>query len=113
MRWGKLFSVRPNGCPVWAALGTGRADGSNPDYPAREKHAILVMVRVPESEVEHATYSFLQSNGWREPTIENLKTLAEPFHSDDPIMQTRSGGLAKATFREADFPGLGGLPLRF
>jgi len=72
---------------VWAALCTGRADGSNPKYPARAKHAILAMVRAPESEAESTIYALLQSNGWREPEIKNLKLLNEPFHSDDPIMR--------------------------
>ncbi len=86
MGWRKFFSVRSEGFPVWAALCTGRADGSNPKYLARVKHPILVMVRAPEPEAENAIYCLLQSNGWREPEIQNLKMLDEPFHSDDPIM---------------------------
>lgn len=100
MRWGKFFSVRPKRFPIWAALCTGRADGSNPKYLARVKHPILVMVRAPEPEAESAIYSLLQSNGWREPAIQNLKMLNDPFHSDDPIMQAchesaikREGGI--------------------
>jgi hypothetical protein len=46
------------------------------------------MVRSPESEVESAIRSLLRSNGWREPAIQNLKTLNDPFRSDDPIMRT-------------------------
>ena len=70
MRLGEFFSLRPNRFPIWAALGTGRADGSNPKYLGPVKHAILVMVRAPESEAENAIYSLLQSNGWREPKIQ-------------------------------------------
>jgi hypothetical protein len=87
MRWKKLFRIRPERLPVWAALCTGRADGSNPKYVAHVKHAILVMVRVPEPEAQSTIYGLLQSNGWREPEIKNLKLLDEPFHSDDPTMR--------------------------
>ena len=73
---------------MWAALCTGRADGSNPKYLAYAKHAILAMVCVPEPEAQTAVYSLLQSNGWREPDIKKLKRLDEPFHTDDPIMRT-------------------------
>lgn len=45
------------------------------------------MVRAQESDAENAICSLLQSNGWREPAIQNLKKLVEPFHSDDPIMR--------------------------
>lgn len=45
------------------------------------------MVRVPKTEAENTVYSLLQSNGWREPEIKNLKLLNEPFQSDDPIMR--------------------------
>ena len=86
MGWRKFFGVRSGGLPIWAALCTGRTDGSNPKYRGRVKHAILVMVRAPEPEAENAIYSLLQSNGWHEPEIQNLKILDEPFHSDDPIM---------------------------
>jgi hypothetical protein len=72
---------------VWAALCTGRADGSNPKYPAYAKHAILVMVRAPEPAAQSSIYALLQSNGWREPEIKDLKLLDEPFDSDDPTMR--------------------------
>jgi hypothetical protein len=29
----------------------------------------------------------VQAKGWREPTIQKLKKLVQPFHSDDPIMR--------------------------
>ena len=45
------------------------------------------MVRAPESDAEDAICSLLQSKGWREPTIQKLKKLVQPFHSDDPIMR--------------------------
>ncbi len=58
------------------------------------------MVCVPELEAGEAIYSLLQSNGWREPEIQKLKTLDDPFHSDDPIMHAchesaikRDGGI--------------------
>jgi hypothetical protein len=81
MRWGK-----PKSLPVWAALCIGRADGSNPQYLAHAKHAILAMVRVSEPDAESAIRALLQSNGWREPEIKNVKLLDHPFPSDDPIM---------------------------
>ena len=86
MRWGKPFGIRPKKL-VWAALCTGRADGSNPKYLAHVRHAILAMVRAPEPEAQSAIYALLQSNGWREPEIKNLKLLDQPFHSDDPTMR--------------------------
>jgi hypothetical protein len=98
MRGGEFLGVRPKRFPVWAALCTGRADGSDPKYLPQVKHAILVMVRAQESEAENAISSLLQSNGWREPAIQNLKKLVEPFQSDDPIMRAcheranKSGG---------------------
>jgi hypothetical protein len=46
------------------------------------------MVRSAETEAESAIYSLLRSNGWREPAIQSLKTLNDPFRSDDPIMRT-------------------------
>jgi hypothetical protein len=46
------------------------------------------MVCTPESEAQSSIYALLQSNGWREPEIKNLKLLDEPFHSDDPIMHS-------------------------
>jgi hypothetical protein len=72
---------------VWEALCTGRAGGSNPKYPAYAKHAILVMVRAPEPAAQSSIYALLQSTGWREPEIKNLKLLDEPFDSDDPTMR--------------------------
>jgi hypothetical protein len=86
MRWPKFFSVPPKKSPIWAALCTGRADGSNPKYLARVKHPILVMVRTTELDAQSAIYSLLQSNGWREPEIQRVKILNEPFDSEDPIM---------------------------
>jgi len=86
MKWEKLFGTRPKRLPVWAALCTGRADGSNPKYLAHVKHAILAMVRAPEPEAQWTIYALLQSNGWREPEIKNLKLLDQSFHSDDPTM---------------------------
>ena len=59
---------------MWAALCTGRADGSNPRYPAHAKHAILAMVRAPEPEAQTAIYALLQSNLWREPEIKKTQT---------------------------------------
>ena len=89
MKWGKLFDLRPKRAPVWAALCTGRADGSNPKYLAHVKHTILAMVRAPELDVQSTIFALLQSNGWRETEIKNLKLLNQPFHSDDPVMRAR------------------------
>ena len=87
MKWQKLFGTRPKTLPVWAALCTGRADGSNPKYLLHVKHAILAMARASESDARSTIFALLQSNGWREPEIKNLKLLDQPFHSDDPIMR--------------------------
>jgi hypothetical protein len=87
MRWGNFLGFRSKTLPIWAALCTGRADGSDQKYSAQAKHAILAMVRAEESDAENAICSLLQSNGWREPTIQNVKKLAQPFRSDDPIMR--------------------------
>jgi len=95
MNWKKLFGTRPKKSPVWAALCTGRADGSNPKYTAHVKHAILAMVCAPEPEAQSTIYALLQSNGWREPEIKNLKLLDEPFHTDDPTMRTCHDGAIK------------------
>jgi len=56
-------------------------NGSNPKYLANVKHAILAMVCAPESEAQSTIYALLQSNGWREPQIKNLKLLDQPFHT--------------------------------
>jgi len=100
MNWEKLLGSRSKSLPVWAALCTGRADGSNPKYLAHAKHAILAMVCVPESESQSAIYALLQSNGWHEPEITKFKLLDEPFHTNDPIMRNchesaikRGGGI--------------------
>lgn len=45
------------------------------------------MVRAPESDTQSAIFILLQSNGWREPEIKNLKLLDQPFHNDDPTMR--------------------------
>ena len=95
MRWGEFPRGRPKDEPIWAALCTGRADGSDPNYLAHAKHPILVMVRAQKSEAENAVYSLLQSNGWRDPTIQNLKLLEEPFQSADPIMRASHEGAIK------------------
>jgi len=87
MKWRTFLGVGSKTLPIWAALCTGRADGSDQKYPAQAKHAILAMVRVQESDAENAICSLLQSRGWRDPTIQKLKKLVQPFHSDDPIMR--------------------------
>jgi hypothetical protein len=95
MGWGEFFQSSAKGAPIWAALCTGLADGSNPKYLAQVRHPILVMVRAPEPEAEDAIYTLLQSNGWHEPTIRNLKKLDHPFQSDDPIMRACHEGATK------------------
>jgi hypothetical protein len=92
MRWGRFFRVGLKKLPVWAALCTARADGSDPKYPRQAKHAILAMVRSTEPEAESAICSLLQSKGWHETAIQNLKKLNDPFRSDDPIYAYLSRG---------------------
>src|SRR5215471_17833526 len=79
--WANLLRTRAERLPVWAALCTGRADGSNFQYPAHEKHSILAMVRAPEAEVNGRIHALLKSTGWFEPEIKSLKVLDQPFHS--------------------------------
>jgi len=45
------------------------------------------MVRAAEPEAESTIFALLQSNGWREPGIKNVKLPDEPFHSDGPTMR--------------------------
>jgi hypothetical protein len=54
------------------------------------------MVSVPELEAQDAVYTVLQLNGWREPAIQNIKLLNEPFQSDDPTMRACHQGALKA-----------------
>jgi hypothetical protein len=46
----------------------------------------MAMVRAAEAQAESGIHALLRSNGWREPTIQKLKMLDQPFRSDDPIM---------------------------
>src|SRR5579863_2291968 len=87
MKWRNFSGIGSKTLPIWAALCTGRADGSDQKYSAQAKHAILAMVRAQESDAEKAICSLLRSKGWREPSIQKLKKLAQPFHNDDPIMR--------------------------
>ena len=86
MKWRNFLGVGSKALPIWAALCTGSADGSDKKYPAQAKHAVLAMVRAQESGAENAICSLLQSKGWGYPTIQKLKKLVQPFQSDDPIM---------------------------
>jgi len=45
------------------------------------------MTHASETEAQTTIYALLQSHGWREPEIKQLKLLDEPFHSDDPVMR--------------------------
>jgi len=87
MRWQNPFSPDKI-LPVWAGLCIGRADGSDPQYPEGQKHAMLAMVRARDSDAENAICSLLRSKGWSHAELRKLKLLDEPFHSDDPIMLT-------------------------
>ena len=86
MKWPSFLRVGSKALPIWAALCTGRAYGSDQKYPAQTKHAILAMVPAQESDAEDVICSLLQSKGWGDLTIQKLKKLVQPFHSDDPIM---------------------------
>jgi hypothetical protein len=81
-----LFGTLSKNLPVWMALCTGRADGSNPKSPAHAKHAILAMARAKEPKAESSICALLQSNGWLEPEIKRLKA-GSIIHSDHPIMR--------------------------
>jgi hypothetical protein len=45
------------------------------------------MVCASEPEAQSTICVLLQSNGWDEPEIKNLKLLDQPFRSDDPTMR--------------------------
>jgi hypothetical protein len=87
MKWKKILGIPLGAIPVWAALCTASADGSDPNRPLNSKHTILAMVQAPENEVESEVCALLISRGWREPTIKTLKKLVPNFHSDDEMMQ--------------------------
>jgi hypothetical protein len=85
--------------PVCAVLTRAVVDRSNPKYPANNRHAVLVMVRAPESDVPFAVDALLRSHGWRDVAMEQFKLLTKPFRSEDPVMKncyedamTREGG---------------------
>ena len=99
MRWGK-FLTPDKILPIWAGLCVGRADGSDAQYPAGQKHAILAMVRARDSDARNAICSLVHSKGWSHAELRVLKLLNEPFHSDDPVMlacyekaATKQGGV--------------------
>jgi hypothetical protein len=48
----------------------------------------MVMVYAPEPEAQSTVHAVLQSNGWSDADIKNLKLVNQPFHSDDPILVT-------------------------
>jgi hypothetical protein len=73
---------------VYAALCTARADGTDPKFLRQAKHAVLVMVRASEADAENAITSLLRTKGWVDPAIQRLKLLDQPFHTDEPMMQT-------------------------
>jgi len=85
MIWRDALGIRKNKS-IWAALCTGRADGSSTQYPFRMKHGLMVMVSARESGVERKICALLKSNGWQEVAIQNLKLLDEPFESEDQTM---------------------------
>lgn len=82
-----MFRTHSEQLPVWAALCTARADGSDSRYVAQIKHSLLVMVRASEVETESAVCALLKANGWFEPIIQRLKEVSRDFHSDDPVMR--------------------------
>src|ERR1700722_14463655 len=86
---GELFGLEPTWPPVWAGLCTGRADGSNARYLVNAKHAILAMVRSPESEVESTIQALLKANGWGETEIQKVNVLDQPVNRDGRVMCTR------------------------
>jgi hypothetical protein len=64
--------------PVWEVLTRAVVDRSNPKYPANNRHAVLVMVRAPESDVPFAVDALLRSHGWRDVAMEQFKLLTKP-----------------------------------
>ena len=81
--WGKRESTP---LPVWAGLCEGLADGTNSQYPAGARHALLVMVRYGEKGPEAKMRRLLAGNGWSNSVIMRVKRLDQPFLSDDPTM---------------------------
>jgi hypothetical protein len=45
------------------------------------------MVRSAEDELEDKVLSLLKTYGWQEPRVKRIKKVAQPFHSDDAMMQ--------------------------
>jgi len=100
MHWNRLFRNKVSDSDVWAALCEARADGSDPTRPSGVRYPLLVMVRCAESAIEGNVLSLLERYGWHDPRVKNLKKVAQPFHSDDSMMQAcyegatrRDGGI--------------------
>jgi hypothetical protein len=100
MQWNRLFRNKAPGTDIWAALCEARADGSDPAHQSGVRYPLLVMVRSSEDELEGKVFSLLKTYGWQEPQVKRLKKVAQPFHSDDSMMQAcyegvmqRDGGI--------------------
>jgi hypothetical protein len=100
MQWSRLFRNKGPASDIWDALCEARADGSDPARPNGVRYPLLVMVRSSEGALEGKVFSLLKTYGWHDPRVKQLKKVAQPFHSDDAMMQAcyegatqRDGGI--------------------
>ena len=91
----RLFRDKGTANDIWAALCEARADGSDPAHQSGARYPLLVMVRCSEQEVEGKVYSLLKTYGWQERQVKRLKMVAQPFHSDDSMMQACYEGVVQ------------------
>src|ERR1700722_12923004 len=87
MQIDRLFRDKGLESEIWAALCEARADGSDPTRPGGVRYPLLVMVRSTEEELEEKVLSLLKTYGWQEPRMKRVRKVAQPFHSDDAMMQ--------------------------
>src|SRR5213082_1673603 len=72
---------------VMAALCTARSDGKTAQYPAGERHTVLVMLRVDEElDMDAAIETWLEANGWYQGVVLETTKLDQSFLSDDRLV---------------------------
>ena len=74
---------KPRHRPVFACACHATSDGRNA-YPEGHRHAMLVMLRAHERDVEQSLNKLLDENGWVDGVLQQAKKLDDPFLSDDP-----------------------------
>jgi hypothetical protein len=89
--WDDIVGVFKRKMPtVIAALCTARSDGKTSQYPAGERHTVLVMLRIEEPgqepDLEAAVETLLEANGWYDGVILEETTLDQSFLSEDRMV---------------------------